>query len=57
MLTAGEKGRWTLAVTVDGVRHEFTGKHVSVVGWEYTIDINNDGATASGPLAGYQSAP
>lgn len=49
-LTAGERGVWTLAIVVDGVRHEFTGKHITVAGWDYTVHAHDDGAVASGAL-------
>lgn len=56
VLTAGARGRWTLAVVVNGVRHEFVGKNISVVGWEYVIETHEDGAAAGGPLSEHQRA-
>ena len=50
MLTAGDRGAWTLAIVVDGVRHEFTGKHIMVAGWDYIVQAHDDGAVASGAL-------
>lgn len=51
VLVAGPRGTWTMAIVVDGVRHEFVGKRISVEGWDYKIQVNEDGAEAGGTLA------